>query len=174
MKPEQIKVAFGALLGVATMVFAVGALAMVIPSPDISTLAERITFALRVNVLAILPLFVMIVSVGNSRFLSSAINPLDHKETPPQEIDGRVADNTLQQNFIFLVGTLGLSTVLLPEWLQVLVALALVFVCARIAFWVGYRIHPLYRAFGMAATGYMNLGILLFVLYSMAVSVGGV
>jgi hypothetical protein len=167
MKPEQIKVAVGALLGVATMVFAVGALSMVIPPPDIATLAERITFALRVNILAVLPLFVMIVSVGNSRFLSSAINPLNHKETSGQEIDGRVADNTLQQNFIFLVGTLGLSTVLSTEWLQALVALAVVFVCARIAFWVGYRIHPLYRAFGMAATGYMNLGILFYTLYAM-------
>jgi hypothetical protein len=39
-------------------------------------------------------------------------------------------------------------------------AVTLVFVVARIAFWIGYRIHPLYRAFGMAATGYLNIGLL--------------
>jgi len=36
----------------------------------------------------------------------------------------------------------------------------LVFVVARIAFWIGYRVHPLYRAFGMAATAYLNIGLL--------------
>ena len=34
------------------------------------------------------------------------------------------------------------------------------FVAARIAFWIGYRMHPLYRAPGMAATGFLNLGLL--------------
>lgn len=168
MKPEQIKVAIGALLGVTAMAVAVYALTLALPSPaETMTLAERITFALRANVLAVVPLFLMLVSVGNSRFLSSAINPLSHAETPAQEIDGRVADNTLQQNFLFFVGTLALSTVLPILWMQAIVAVAIVFVVARIAFWIGYRIHPLYRAFGMAATAYMNLGILAGALYFM-------
>ena len=34
------------------------------------------------------------------------------------------------------------------------------FVAARIAFWVGYRIHPLYRAAGFAATAYLNIGLI--------------
>jgi hypothetical protein len=45
-------------------------------------------------------------------------------------------------------------------------AVVVVFVVARIAFWVGYRVHPLYRAFGMAATGYLNVGILAFALWN--------
>ncbi len=173
MKPEQIKVAIGALLGVLGMAVAVYALYMVLPAPaETMGLVERIAFTLRVNVVAVLPLFVMIVSVGNSRFLSSAINPLDHKETANQEVDGRVTDNTLQQNFLFLIGTLALSTVLQSAQMQIMIAFAAVFVVARIAFWIGYRIHPLYRAFGMAATGYMNLGILAYSLYLMSVSIG--
>ena len=44
---------------------------------------------------------------------------------------------------------------------------ASVFVFARIAFWIGYRIDPLYRAFGMAATLYLNLGLLGFSLWKM-------
>jgi hypothetical protein len=46
-------------------------------------------------------------------------------------------------------------------------AVVIVFMVARTAFWVGYRIHPLYRAFGMAATGYLNVGIPAFALWKM-------
>lgn len=85
------------------------------------------------------------------------------------EINGRVVDNTLQQNFVFLVGTLALSTDLTSETIKLIPALVVVFVLARVAFWAGYRIHPLYRAPGMVATAYMNLSILLAVLYLMVV-----
>jgi uncharacterized membrane protein YecN with MAPEG domain len=39
--------------------------------------------------------------------------------------------------------------------LWIVAAAAVVFVVARVAFWIGYRIHPLYRAAGMAATSYL-------------------
>ena len=42
------------------------------------------------------------------------------------------------------------------------------FIVARMAFWIGYRIHPLYRAFGMGATGYLNVGLLAFALWKAA------
>ena len=47
----------------------------------------------------------------------------------------------------------------------VIAAAVIVFVVARAAFWVGYRIHPLYRAFGMAATADLNIGLLGFALW---------
>ena len=68
---------------------------------------------------------------------------------------------------MFLVGTLALSVNLTAEQMRAIPAVVIVFVVARIAFWVGYRIHPLYRAFGMAATGYLNVGILAFALWNM-------
>ena len=37
---------------------------------------------------------------------------------------------------------------------------AITFVIVRIAFWLGYRIKPVYRAFGFASTAYMNLAML--------------
>ena len=61
---------------------------------------------------------------------------------------------------MFLVGTLALSVNLTAEQMRAIPAVVIVFIVARILFWVGYRIHPLYRAFGMAATGYLNVGIL--------------
>ena len=35
-----------------------------------------------------------------------------------------------------------------------------VFVIARFAFWIGYRVRPIYRAPGMSATGYLNAGLM--------------
>ena len=75
-------------------------------------------------------------------------------------VNGRVADNTTQQYLLFLAGSLGLAVSLPPEHMQVIGAAAIVFVVARIAFWIGYRIHPLHRAFGFAATAYLNAGLL--------------
>ena len=81
------------------------------------------------------------------------------------EIDGRVVDNTLQQNFLFALASLALSTVVPAQHLQVVWACAIVFVIARACFWLGYRLNPLYRAPGMAATAYLNLGMIAFVVF---------
>jgi hypothetical protein len=68
---------------------------------------------------------------------------------------------------LFFAGTLALSVNISAAQMRIIPAAAIVFIVARIAFWVGYRIHPLYRAFGMAATGYLNLGILVLALWKM-------
>ena len=83
------------------------------------------------------------------------------------EVNGRVVDNTLEQFLIYSVGTLALSAGLTADQMPVIPAAAIVFVIARAAFWIGYRIHPLYRAFGMAATAYLNVGILGFAFWTM-------
>ena len=75
-------------------------------------------------------------------------------------INGRVADNTLQQFVIFVIATLALAVSLPPGQMGVIAAAAIVFTVARLAFWIGYRIHPLYRAPGFSATAYLNLGLL--------------
>ena len=168
MKIEQKIVAVGAASGVATMIVSVWFLTKIIPTPVIAnTLADRLTYALHANVFALVPFFIMLITVGNARFLSDAIDPTRHAESASMEIDGRVADNTLQQNFVFTVATLALSTIVPMQNLQVIRACAIVFVVARVVFWVGYRINPLFRAPGMAATAYMNLGMIIYVLISL-------
>jgi uncharacterized membrane protein YecN with MAPEG domain len=166
MRKEQKIVAAGAASGVATMALGVWILTAALPVPLVDdALAERLTYALSANVFALLPFFIMLVTVGNARFRSDAIDPTRRAESRSLEIDGRVADNTLQQNFVFAVVSLALSTIVAPHHLQVIWACAIVFVIARCVFWVGYRMHPLYRAPGMAATAYLNLGMILFVVY---------
>lgn len=166
MNTDQKKVAMGAATGVICMVLLVTLLYHVLPPVQgADTALERIVFTLRMNLLAALPFFILLAMVGNARFLSDAIDPLRHLEDRSMEINGRVVDNTLQQHFIFLIGTLALSTFLTAISIKLIAALTILYVLARIAFWVGYRIDPLYRAPGMAATSYLNLGILLAVLY---------
>jgi hypothetical protein len=166
VKTEQKIVAVGAASGVVLMALSIWILTTLLPQPLIpDAVAERLAYALNANIVALVPLFVMFAAIGNSRFLSDAIDPTRRAESRSMEIDGRVADNTLQQNFVFVVASLALSTVVPLSHLQVVWSCAIVFVVARAAFWIGYRIDPLYRAPGMSATAYMNLGMMLYVLF---------
>ena len=148
------------------MLLGVWVLTGLLPRPAITdSIAERLAYALKANMVAVVPLFVMIITIANSRFSSDAIDPTRRAESRSMEIDGRVADNTLQQNFVFAVTSLALSTFVPLHSLQVVWACAIVFIVARCAFWLGYRINPLYRAPGMSATAYMNLGMMLYGFY---------
>lgn len=171
MKSEQKIVAVGAASGVILMLATLWVLMRTLPTPAIADmLEERLAYALRANVFATLPLIAMLATVGNSRFFSQAIDPTKHAESRSLQIDGRVADNTLQQNFVFAFGSLALSTVVPLPHLQIVWACAIVFVVARAGFWLGYRLNPLYRAPGMSATAYMNLGMFAYVLFRTFVS----
>lgn len=166
MTRDQKIVGVGAASGVTVMVAAIAGIYQLWPvNPSLADVSSRLAYALQANAFAVLPLLIGIMTVGNNRFLSEAIDPTLHKEDLRTQINGRVVENTLQQYVLFLIGTLALSVNLTAGQMRVIPAAALVFVIARIAFWIGYRIHPLYRAFGMAATGYLNVGILAFALW---------
>jgi len=166
MTRDQKIVGVGAVSGVTAMVAAISGIYRLWPiNPSLADVNSRLAYALQANAFAVLPLLIGIMIVGNNRFLSEAIDPMLHKEDLGTQINGRVVENTLQQYVLFLIGTLALSVNLTAGQMRAIPAAALVFVVARIAFWIGYRIHPLYRAFGMAATGYLNLAILGFAIW---------
>ena len=168
MTRDQRVVALGAASGVIAMVASVTAIFQLWPvDPGLTDTAARIAYTLQADVFAALPLLIGVMAVGNNRFFSEAIDPTLQKEDPATQVNGRVVENTQQQFLLFLVGTLALSTSLAADQMRVIPAVAIVFVVARILFWIGYRIHPLYRAFGMAATGYLNVGIIGFALWEM-------
>ena len=163
---DQKIVGVGAASGVTAMVAAIAGIYQLWPTnPSLADGSSRLAYALQADAFAVLPLLIGIMTVGNSRFLSEAIDPTLHKEDLGTQINCRVVENTLQQYLLFLIGTLALSVNLTAEQMRAIPAAALVFIVARIAFWIGYLIHPLYRAFGMAATGYLNVGILAFALW---------
>lgn len=162
MTKDQRTVAIGAVSGVAAMVLLVWLLSKLIEAPPIAdTAADRMAYAARWLVVAVLPLFAMFVTVGNERFFSEAIDPTLGKEDNRMVVNGRVADNTLQQFVVFAVGLLALSVTLPARSLSFIPAATITFVIARLVFWIGYRVHPLYRAPGFSSTAYLNLGMLI-------------
>ena len=158
MTRDQKAVSIGASSGVAVMLVLVWWLSREIALPSIAdTRVERIAYALRWATVPAILLFVLYAAVGNWRFFSEAIDPTLGKESQKILIDGRVADNSTQQFLLFFVGLLALSVTLPFHRLSIVPAVSITFVIVRIAFWVGYRIKPIYRAFGFASTAYMNL-----------------
>ena len=158
MTKDQKIVAIGAASGIAGMVILVWVISTLMPQPQvIDAPGNRLAYAARWSVVAVLPLFAMLIAVGNARFLSEAIDPTLGKESQSMVVDGRVADNTLQQFVCFLVGITALSVSVPIGWISVIPGVAITFVICRIVFWIGYRIHPLYRAPGFSSTAYMNL-----------------
>lgn len=161
MTRDQKIVAIGALSGVLSMGLAVWFLHRALATPSgLTSVGDRLGYALRWDAVAAVPLFLMIGTVGNARALSKAIDPTLGAESPSMIVDGRVADNTTQQFLLFLAGSLGLAASLPAERMTLIAAAAIWFVAARLAFWIGYRIHPLYRAFGFAGSACLNLGLI--------------
>src|SRR3954464_1269805 len=79
MTREQKTVAIGAASGVAVMALSVWLLTKALPAPKMAgAMAERLASALWANVVAGIPFFIMLAHVGNSRFLSGAIDPARH------------------------------------------------------------------------------------------------
>jgi uncharacterized MAPEG superfamily protein len=161
MTQSQKIVAAGAASGVAAMLLSMIILYRLLPhAAPYAGLADRLADAAVADAFASLPLVAAIGAVGNARAMSDAIDPTLGKESQAIIVTGRVVDNTLQQYVLFCAATLALSVNLKPAQLHVIAAAAIVFVAARLSFWIGYRLDPLYRAFGFAATFYLNLGLL--------------
>lgn len=156
MKKEQKIVAVGAASGILTMLASMYLLSGWMPAPaEYADAGERLAFAAKWIAFAAAPLFFAIVAVGNARFKSDAIDPTAGKESRTMIINGRVADNTLQQYVLFAAASFAVAAGARGAELGIVAAGAIVFLVARVAFWIGYRIDPLYRAAGMAATSYL-------------------
>jgi hypothetical protein len=169
MTRDQRIVLAGAASGVAIMIAAVAVLYWLWPvDPRWGERGSRLAYSLQTAAFAALPLLISIMAVGNNRFLTAAIDPTLHKEDLATVVNGRVADNTLQQFALFCAAILALSVNLTPSGMRIVPAATIVFIVARFVFWIGYRIHPLYRAPGMAATAYLNVSLLGLALYKAA------
>lgn len=158
MNREQRLVAVGGAGGGIAMIAGLIGLSTVMPSlPITADAGERLAFAVKWLALAATPLFFVLVAIGNARFKSEAIDPTAGKDSWAMVIDGRVADNTLQQYALFFAATLAVAAGSSGDQLGVVSAAAVIFVVARFAFWIGYRIDPVYRAAGFASTAYLNV-----------------
>jgi hypothetical protein len=160
MTSDQNTVFAGAASGIVAMILSLWLFYWLLPDPDAFGPADRVAYALKWNAVAAAPLFAMLVSIGNARFKSEAIDPTLGKESLTMIVDARVASNTLEQLLIFVVATLALAAASDGDAVKIVGAEEITFVIMRLAFWLGYRIRPIYRAFGFASNAYMNAGLL--------------
>jgi len=113
---------------------------------------------------AIAGLFTLVLGVeaiAHERLVTAAIDPLAGVETRRMRVNFRYLSNTVEQFIVFAAGLLALAAYAAP---RLLVIIAVVWVVARWAFWIGYHRSPLLR--GLGAPGMIqSMIVLLYVAY---------
>jgi hypothetical protein len=114
--------------------------------------ASRRAYAADWLILPGLALLAGIIGAGQRRFFAAAIDGTRTPARPGLEINLRYNQNTLEQTVLAAIAWTALALALPHEKLVLIPAMASLFAIGRVAFWIGYRLHPLARAFGMVLT----------------------
>lgn len=120
--------------------------------PD--SLAERLAFALRLNIVIGLWVVLAIRKVARIRFESAQDNAGSaySEPSPRLKVAAAFLQNTLEQGFVAVLGNLALATVPGPQPLAFLPAAVILFSLGRVTFLRGYHHGAGGRAFGVATT----------------------
>jgi hypothetical protein len=128
----------------------VGSYYLMPPPPGMEDLLARLVFALKCACLA--TLFCLVTgaeAIAHERLNSPAIDPLAGYETRRMRVNFRYLQNTLEQLVGFLPGLFGLAVYCSDDRsMRAVAATTIVWIAARIAFWIGYHRSSLLRAFG--------------------------
>jgi hypothetical protein len=110
----------------------------------------RLIFALKCCCVAILFCFMTAVeAVAHERLRSPAIDPLTGYETRRMRINLRYLQHTLEQLLLFVPGLLGLAVYCADgRSMRAVAATTVVWILARLAFWIGYHYGSQHRAWG--------------------------
>jgi hypothetical protein len=119
--------------------------------------ADRLAFAARWLLVPGLALLAGVTVMAATRFLTVAIDGTRTPVSRSLEINLRYNLNTLEQTVLAAIAWTGLALTLPHARLCLIPALALLFGVGRAAFWIGYLIHPMGRAFGMVLTSLPTL-----------------
>jgi hypothetical protein len=120
-----------------------------LPAEDLSS---RLAFAVRWMLLPGLCLLLGVIVAARRGFVPDAIDGTRAPASRSLEINLRYNQNTLEQTVLACIAWASLAIVLPTAQLLLLPAMATLFVIGRGAFWIGYLLHPMGRAFGMALT----------------------
>ncbi len=132
--------------------------------PTAASPADRLAYAATWMLPVAILLLLMTFAVGLARGCGPAIDPTANAESRALDISRRVLTNTVEQSLIFALGAFAMAAVTPAGQLGLLGALTLLFVVARVAFWIGYLANPLYRHAGFALTAEVNIVILVWTL----------
>jgi uncharacterized MAPEG superfamily protein len=134
------------------------------PIAGMDTLSARMLFTLKCCCAAALFCLVSgVEAVAHERLTSPAFDPLAGFATRRLSINLRYLQNTLEQFVLFAIGLFGLAAYC-PDGasMRAVAATALVWVAARIAYWIGYHQSPALRGVG-AASMVMGMLVLIYV-----------
>jgi hypothetical protein len=130
-------------------------------------MADRLAFAFQWQVWGALVLLAMIGLIAGSRPL--AVDVIDGNDRAERlAVQVRIQRNTLEQLVLMIVAHVALATLLPASQLVIIPTLVTLFVIARVVYWIGYSINPLYRTLGFVATFYPNIGALGYAAYLVA------
>jgi uncharacterized MAPEG superfamily protein len=134
----------------------------------------RLVFSLKCCCAAILFCFVTgIEAVAHERLRSPAIDPLSGYETHRMRINLRYLQNTLEQLVLFMPGVLGLAVYCSDGGLmRAVAATTVVWIAARIAFWIGYHYGSAQRSIG-APGMVLSILVLLYVCAKFGFEIAG-
>lgn len=129
------------------------------PLGGMEEVVPRLIFAVKCSCVAVLFCLVMgVEAVAHERLNSPAFDPLVGYETRRMRVNLRYLQNTLEQLAVFLPGLFGLAIYCdSGSAMRAVPATTLVWILARIAFWIGY--HHSAGGRGIGGPG-MMLGLL--------------
>lgn len=127
--------------------------------PPIDDLADRLGFALRLDLAVLLCLAVAIFRVSTQRVRSveDIGGSASSSESQAVRQSRAILQNTLEQVVLAIPAHLALATVLPPDRTAVLAAMVLLFVTGRVAFAIGYPHGAPGRSFGFGLTVYSTM-----------------
>jgi hypothetical protein len=120
--------------------------------------ASRLAYVAHWLILPGLTLLAGIIAAGRRGFFPDAIDGTRTPASHSLEINLRYNQNTLEQTVLAAIAWTALAPLLTRDELVLIPMLASLFALGRIAFWIGYLLHPLARAFGMVMTVLPTIG----------------
>lgn len=155
-RTSLVSALIGTVLGWLLFALLVG----LIIGPRAAQTADRLAYAAAWLLPPALLLFVMTMAIGIARFRSDGIDPTAGADSRFITVSNRALANTVEQSLIFALGALAMAALTPAGQLGLLGALSLLFVLARVAFWVGYLRDPMWRYAGFALTAEINVVLL--------------
>ena len=125
--------------------------------PVADTVQDRLAFMLTWLLLPGLSLLIGVQGAARRGFYEDAIDGTRTPQSPALEINLRYNTNTVEQGLLAAIAWAGLALKLPFDMLSIIPVMAVVFFVGRIAFFAGYLIYPIARAYGMVLTALPTL-----------------
>ena len=172
----MVYIALGALAAVALWLLVTR---IVPPLPRMDSLSDRMLFTLKCCCVAVLFCLVTgVEAVAHERLSSPAFDPLAAFETRRLRVNQRYLQNTVEQTIVFAIALFGLAAYC-PSGAEMrrVLALTLVWVLARFAFWIGYHHSAAMRGLGAPGMALSMIALLYVAIrfgYEIAGAVGAI